>query len=65
MVLLTVTRQQLNRALEVGQPGSLERLAYWLDLDVRSPDDNGGYSALVEYMELGVYLDYQAACYHA
>lgn len=44
-----MTLAQLRDAYHMGQPGCLERLAYYLDLDVREPSDRGGFLALVEY----------------
>lgn len=53
---LGLSRHQLDMALIIGQPGGLERLAYWLDLDIKGPSDEDAHEALVEYMTLGVYL---------
>lgn len=46
-----VSLQQMYHCLQYGQPGSLERLAYWLDIDC-SPSDHHAYLALLEYYEL-------------
>lgn len=47
-----MTRQQLDKALKRGQPGSLERLAYWLDLDISGPSDAHAHAALVEHLRV-------------
>lgn len=52
-----MTRDQLDTALRFGQPGSLERLAYWLDLDIRGPSDEHAHAVLCEHLELGGHID--------